>query len=256
MKVRCLLIGVVVLFVAGVLTASSYAKIDPKTVAGIWLFDESSGKTAKDSSENGNDGTLMNGPKWVDGKFSKALEFNGVDNYVSLTPGSSLNITDFTLSSWIKGNTWTGNSPIVEKRTGEDGNYGMWVLGTGNLYGEFHGTAWRTLQTPDTLSFSKWYHISFTYDRNQMKLYIDGVLKASGDQTETPNTTANVLRIGTWVSQTVFFDGIIDEVAIFNVALTEDEIKRIIEGGLKATVTAVESSGKISTVWGGIKARY
>ena len=56
----------------------SSAELDPKTVVGMWLFDEGKGDTAVDSSENGNDGELVNGPKWVkDGQFGSALEFDG-----------------------------------------------------------------------------------------------------------------------------------------------------------------------------------
>ena len=54
-------------------TSQSSAKFDPKTLIGAWLFDGN----AKDASENGNDGTLENGPKWAAGKFGQALEFNG-----------------------------------------------------------------------------------------------------------------------------------------------------------------------------------
>jgi hypothetical protein len=80
MKVRFLWIGVVVLFIAGVLTASSYARIDPKTCLGMWLFDEGKGDIAKDKSGMGNDGTITGNPKWVDGKFGKALSFNGAES--------------------------------------------------------------------------------------------------------------------------------------------------------------------------------
>ena len=76
MRARYLLIGVAVLFAVSVLTASSYAKIDPKTCVGMWLFDEGKGDTAADSSGNKNDGTLKNNPKWVDGKLDKALSFD------------------------------------------------------------------------------------------------------------------------------------------------------------------------------------
>jgi hypothetical protein len=73
MKARCLLIGLVVLFVGGMLANSTHAAIDPKTIVGLWLFDEGSGNTAKDSSGNKNDGAFMGKPAWVDGKFGKAL---------------------------------------------------------------------------------------------------------------------------------------------------------------------------------------
>ncbi|MDQ1317208.1 MAG: hypothetical protein QG588_859, partial [Candidatus Poribacteria bacterium] len=81
MKLRFLLIGVTVLFIVG-LTASSYAKVDPKTCVGMWLLDDNKGNTTIDSSGNKNDGKLMGEPKWVDGKFGKALSFDGVGNYV------------------------------------------------------------------------------------------------------------------------------------------------------------------------------
>jgi len=55
-------------------------KIDPESVVGMWLLDEGKGDTAKDSSGSGNDGTLANNPKWVEGKSGKALEFNGTNH--------------------------------------------------------------------------------------------------------------------------------------------------------------------------------
>ncbi len=63
----------------------SSAKIDPKNIVGMWLFDEGKGDIAKDSSGNKNDGTLMNDPKWVDGKKKpgKALEFDGKDDWAT-----------------------------------------------------------------------------------------------------------------------------------------------------------------------------
>lgn len=74
MKVRLLWVSAIVLFIVGTLAVSSYAALDPDTLVGVWKFDEGKGNTAKDSSGNGNDGTLTNKPKWVDGKFGKALE--------------------------------------------------------------------------------------------------------------------------------------------------------------------------------------
>ena len=61
----------------------SLAEIDPKNITGMWLFDEGKGGTAADSSENGNDGEI-HGAKWVDGKFGKALEFDGASNWVEV----------------------------------------------------------------------------------------------------------------------------------------------------------------------------
>jgi len=102
MKMKCLLISIVCLFVVGVLTTSSYAKIDPETVVGMWSFDEGKGDVTADSSANKNDGTLENGPEWMDGKFGDALEFDGASSYVDCGNADNLSITgDFTFSLWV-----------------------------------------------------------------------------------------------------------------------------------------------------------
>ncbi|MDE0682365.1 MAG: hypothetical protein OXI63_05565, partial [Candidatus Poribacteria bacterium] len=102
MKARLVWTGIVVLFIAGMFTASSYAVLDPDTIVGIWKFDEGKGDTAKDASENGNDGTLMSKPKWVDGKFGKALEFDGT-NFVDMGNDESLQFHgDVTIVVWVR----------------------------------------------------------------------------------------------------------------------------------------------------------
>ena len=64
-------------------TGQSDAKVDLESAVGIWLFDDGGGNVAKDSSGNGYDGKLMNGPKWVKGKFGMALEFDGKDDWTA-----------------------------------------------------------------------------------------------------------------------------------------------------------------------------
>jgi len=68
-----------------ILTGQSFAQIDRETIVGIWLFDEGSGKAARDFSGKGNSGGLMNNPEWVEGKFGKALKFDGKDDYVEIS---------------------------------------------------------------------------------------------------------------------------------------------------------------------------
>jgi len=70
-------------------------------VVGSWHFDEGSGTTAYDTSGNDNDGTI-NGATWVDGKFGRALDFDGVDDYVEIPDDSSLDITEaITIEAWV-----------------------------------------------------------------------------------------------------------------------------------------------------------
>ena len=83
--VRDSIVYVSILLMTLIFMIQSNAKIDPKSAAGVWLFDEESGKVAKDSSDNGYDGMFMGkgNPKWVEGKFGKALDFNSDGRVVS-----------------------------------------------------------------------------------------------------------------------------------------------------------------------------
>ncbi len=102
--VRDSIVYVSILLMTLIFMIQSNAKIDPKSAAGVWLFDEESGKVAKDSSDNGYDGKFMGkgNPKWVDGKFGKALDFNGSTDYVEVDSEPGLNITgDITVVAWI-----------------------------------------------------------------------------------------------------------------------------------------------------------
>ena len=103
MKAKYLLIGVVVLFIAGVLTISSFAELDPETCVGVWLFDEDEGDIAADSSKEGNDGKLVGNPAWVEGKFGSALEFGSSNKYVDCGDDKSLSITKtITVQAWVE----------------------------------------------------------------------------------------------------------------------------------------------------------
>ena len=90
------------------LAMQSEAKIDPKTIVGIWFFDEGQGDTAKDISENGNHAKLV-GAKWTDGKRGKGVEFDGT-NHVKIAASKSTDdyLDGFTYCLWIKthANTW------------------------------------------------------------------------------------------------------------------------------------------------------
>ncbi len=86
----------------------SAAEVSVDDAIGIWLFDEGKGNVAKDSSPNGNDGELIAGPKWVEGKFGGALEFDGSGTSVETESADKLNEfelgdkTDFTVTAWFK----------------------------------------------------------------------------------------------------------------------------------------------------------
>jgi hypothetical protein len=267
MKVRCLLISALVLFVAGILTASSYA-LDPKTIVGVWLFDDGSGNVAKDSSGNNNDGKLMGGPKWVDGKFGKALSFSGANDYVDAGNAESLNITgEFTIGVWTNF-TDLGKYTIASKWGAiADSNY-SWLLfanwfanGEVNFLVSGDGTNYTRLSSgAGAITAGNWYYIVGVYDTLTVKLYINGeLINSKLDFAAVPpklKVSSTPLRVGAdsdGPGLCRYFKGAIDEVAIFKVALGKDDINNIMNNGLLNIVTAVNLSGKLATTWADIK---
>jgi hypothetical protein len=263
MKVRCLLIGIVVLFVAGVLTSSSYAKVDSKTCIGMWLFDEGAGDIATDFSASKNDGTLTNGPKWVDGKFGKGVSFDGVDDFVGLASQPDPLKNGFTFSAWVKRNADNPGCQEVfnnhqfflrTKPEGEDAT---------NPFETFvnltDGTVEPRASSGIASKVGQWFFVAVTWDKIALKIYVDGVFM--GQSTRTGALAAPVAaQIGRGEQQNLVanaFNGVIDEVAFFSVVLEEGDIQTLMNQGLKESLglAAVDLSGKLTTTWAGVKVR-
>jgi len=252
--------------------------VDPSSLVGYWSFDEGSGTTAYDWSGHGNNGTLYNGsavcaggncPNWVDGKFDKALSFDGVDDYVD-TPLLQNQVTEYTEEAWIKATSGaTGDLIIIYDRgiTATNGKSLTLYLSSAGHFGATDGSLcfgvdsekiWVGVYSPGyNLKDGKWHHIVGVFKStagqpvspSNFKLYIDG--KDAG-ATATPTQIGSVTSpvtgyehtlIGRSVAWDQWFNGIIDEVRIYNRALSDEEIKALYELGLKK----LESSGKITT---------
>ena len=255
MKVKCLLIGVAVLFVAGVLTTQSYARLDPETIVGMWLFDEDGGDIATDSSEIGNDGELKGDPEWVDGKFGSALEFDGGGSHVNIPNSESLNSDSFTLVLWCQPNQLRIQG-LADKTPAPN-----WRLFMNNVSGTIEFDALpgeiANIRTP-AAPVGQWSHVAATYDSGTKtaKIYFNGAFSQQAANVDMNTNSAVNVNIAS--PESTRFNGIIDEVAIFNVALDVDEIEGIMTKGLGTAsgITAVDISGKLVTAWANIKALH
>ena len=101
---RCNVFSMLIILSCLLFSFATYAvgKPDPSLV-GYWPFNEKTGKKAEDASGNGNDGKLIDGPKWVEGKFGSALEFGGDGSYVEVADDPSLDLTNAaTVMAWFK----------------------------------------------------------------------------------------------------------------------------------------------------------
>ena len=244
-------------------THLNYAQIAPANIVGVWLFDDGKGNVAKDSSGNGNDGNLMNNPQWVSGKFGEALEFDGKDDYVNVDDTDKLSGGDgkkLTVVAWFKTTKIDGtdNTPIVTKYlSASEKDWGL-TVDSGKLkfaYETVGAGVDFEVNAPSmggTVELDKWYHGAFVLDGTDVKVYLDGTeVAAATIPTETPNTDVNV-EIGAVVYRNNYYQGLLDEVAVFNAVVSQEEISAIMTKGLEG-ILAVSSSGKLATTWGEIK---
>ena len=249
------------------LACQSYAKIDTETVVGLWLFDEGKGEIAEDSSGNGNDGKFGGGgAKWVDAKYGKGLEFGG-DGWLECGKGESLDFkesTNFSIHSIVKSEISTGKC-IIWKGLGCS-TWSQWLLGTGahengdnSTSPEFHirlanGGDRKFTRGDDPLPEGKWVQVAGTYDGKQLKVYVDGELEKATDVDGNPWACIEQVYIGAdpGCGNRCQWNGVIDEIAVFNVTLSDDDIKDLAKGYEGAS--AVSSTGKIATIWGNLKA--
>jgi prepilin-type N-terminal cleavage/methylation domain-containing protein len=219
-------------------------------LVGSWHFDEGSGNIASDSSGMVNNGTIY-GATWVDGRFGKALNFNGASSYVESPDTPSLHSDRaITIVGWFITNAfdktwqsiyWKGNTP--DCTTGcENREYALWLHSTGFLHltstpVDRVGVGQHACNTPSgTITTGKWYFFAtvISSDGNFMRTYVNGELKANCRySTAGIRDTTGPLRIGNNPSWNSHFNGIIDEVRIYNRALSDDEIKALYEAKAK-----------------------
>ncbi|MGQ9610924.1 MAG: LamG domain-containing protein [bacterium] len=232
------------------------AKIDPETIAGMWLFDEGSGKTAKDSSGNKFDGDLNGDATWTDGKYGMAIKFNGAD-YVQIRKsetGLPFGGTEpFSITAWVNNN---GGGTIIGKFNGGIiGAYIVTISGGGTVTFHREVAPWG-LGGTKALPAGEFGHVAVTYDGAEMKIYINGKLDVKQDRGAQNTDLATPVLIGARYTQgkpSEFFRGILDEVIIFKVALTEEQIQEVMKG--MSPTKAVLSTGKAVFTWGNIKSK-
>ena len=200
-----------------------YAQDITTNLVGHWKFDETSGTTATDSSGANNTGTLTNGPTWTTGKIGNAISFDGSDDYVLI---NDLDLTgSFTVSMWaLADNLGSGcHGSAVMKRY----DYGF-ELCNGQMLGQIGkgaGPGWAASTAYTIPQAGVWNHVTLTYDGTTARLYANGVQITTALGAHVTNN--NPLMIGAWDTVGEFFDGIIDDVRIYNRALTSADISAL-----------------------------
>lgn len=217
-------------------------------LVGYWPMDEGDGDTIADTSGNGNDGTAQD-TVWVTGKYGEALEFNGATAVVDIPYFDAVTPVDgATISAWVFPTDAT-RSCIA----GQFESYGMALMDGLQLKSVIWGDDW--VEGAVTIPMEEWSYLAMTWDVNgsERLMYLNGDQVA---QRANPAAIPNVQRnfgIGKWAADHGWEDmfmGIIDDVKLWNRALTADEV---VEASNPA---AVEPQNKLPSVWGNIKIAF
>jgi len=260
MAIKTALVVTSFIIVSLMFTGIGYAEIDPETAMGIWLLDEGKGNTVKDSSKNGNDGTIV-GAQWVEGKNGEGLEFDGTNHVeIPATETTDDYMEGFTYLLWVKptGAPPNANTRLIER---DWHNPTIQISNAGSFYGStvVGGGLDNSAVTGGKWEMEQWSFVALTYDGTTLELYVDDEMVKDLKVVKpdfTKNNAQGAIWLATWKNPGWDFKGVLDEVGVFNVALSKNDIQNIMNKGLKDSVLAgVSPSGKLATVWSVIKSQ-
>ncbi|OWK38305.1 LamG-like jellyroll fold domain-containing protein [Fimbriiglobus ruber] len=225
----------------GGLTAQ--AAIEDTTVVPFahWRFDDGSGTTTADASGNNHPGTIANAT-WTTGVSGSALSFNGSTAKVTFGTGPSLNgTTDFTLAAWVR-TTATTNGVIVQQRdaNGYVGEYRFSVASDGTVHLMVYGSTGYQYDfgTTQAVNDGQWHQVTAVRQGTNGYLYIDGTLSASATGTVQSLSGTISVAVGADIRDNdSYFNGDIDDVRIYNTALTAAQIASLASNAPPAPVT-------------------
>lgn len=247
--------------------ASPQAFAQDKSLVLYYSF-EGKGDTVKDLSGNGNDGTI-HGPSRVDGKITKGLRFDGVDDYVETPPSDSLNLNkmpELTLVAWVKVDAYVDWERIISMINAKDTKDSI-AFGISASDGVYIGLWNNDVQTyidgQGGVPLNEWTHVAATWSDSTIDIYVNGekqpstmIDQGTGGETkkfEGPIDENGLMKlgIGQEVAEGQEFHGAMDEIAIYSRAMNASEIQNIMKG----IKSPVGKKGKLAISWGIIKTR-
>lgn len=224
-----------------------------------WSFDGD----AKDGSGNNNNGDIKGSPTFVAGKFGKAISFEGAGDYVAVKANEALKLREgkFSVSVYVKPNDTT-HGDILYHGLGCS-TWASWFLGMQGaepdaplvadsfVFGvrTSNGSAYTSVATK--ASPGNWVHLAIVHNGSSMVLYVDGKKEKQTDTKDIPYDSQENLYMGgdpgcggrSWYKK-----GLLDEVRLYNRALTDKEVTILTSGGL-----AVNPKDKLALTWGEVK---
>ncbi len=211
-------------------------------------FEEGEGNVTRDWSGNGNDGVLLDAnstnadgdtpPKWVEGKYGYALSFDGVDDYVEVNDSTSLRPQSYTVMFWYKSITRPPSYRDILCKGG-------WTITGFSFLRDYYSEAFYVLVNDQkygrvylahpSIKLDIWYHLALVYDSNNNMMFYLNDEKCSVHNASTMKWDTRAVVMGK-------DNSIIDEIRIYNRALSEEEVKQIYLGPVKVSLTSKEKA--------------
>jgi PKD repeat protein len=212
-------------------------------LVGAYNFEEASGTTVVDASGKGNTGTISGATRTTQGRFGKALSFDGVNDWVTINDAASLDLTTgMTLEAWVYPTVnMTQWATVVLKEQPGGGLYELYANGDRSqpLTSVTVTGQYRVLSGGPWLLANQWTHLAATYDGTTQRLYVNGTQVAQRPQTGPTQVSSSPLRLGGNSVWGEFFKGRIDEVRVYNRALSAAAINADLNTAIATSAPSV-----------------
>ena len=217
------------LIIPAMVSTSAFAQSTGLVAA--YSFDQGAGTTAADNSGNGNTGTLVNGATWsTTAKFGAAASFDGTNDRIDVADSNSLDLTSgMTLEAWVRPTANSSYRTVVLKEVSGELAYSLYAADSD------HGarpSGWnrsanvsRYADGTGALPLNSYSHIAVTYNGSSLVFYVNGVVTKTTAASGNIQTSTMALRIGGNSIWGEYFQGQIDELRVYNRALSQSEIQ-------------------------------
>lgn len=200
-------------------------------IVGAWNFNEMTGTRTRDKSGLRNHGTIFGATRVARGKFGRAVSFDGINDYISISDSSSLDLgRGMTIEAWVYAKSVRASRLILmkEHRAAGHQSYSLYAAANGLKKASVEvatGPTYTTLPASSTTAIRRWTHIAATYDGSRLRIYKNGVSVGSRALSGDLVATGDPLKIGGSAVWSEFFKGKIDEVRVWNAARTGKQIQ-------------------------------
>ena len=230
-------------------------------------FDELSGAAASDSSGNGWDSVLTNGPVWSDGVFANAIDLDGSNDYIDMPDGLVEGLSEITVSAWVNLDSASTWSRVFDFGTGTSNYMFLTPRGSSGVvrFAITNGSGEQQINGDAVLPTGQWTHVAVTLNGSVGVLYVDGVevgrnesMTISADSLGT--TTQNYIGESQWSDP--YLNGRVDDFRIYNGVLTSSQIAELYSTEIITVLTtptgltAAGGNGLVELSWDANSEQY